>query len=149
MLSKQLNHLKKETNIKGIQSICKPFLLNFNMSYKFGTVTVSLGFFFNTNPFLVDEFKQQFCYFNFTGYLVTLTIFRMGIFCLLTDGGGRGGGQKTSGPSHPKICHRYSTMIKLDTVIPYLKRFKKCMNHVTHPLSSADITTFSPEISKF
>ena len=147
MLSKQLNHPKKETNIKGIQSICKPFLLNLNMSYKFGRVTVSLGFFCNTNPLLVDTFKQQFCYFNFTGYLVALTIFRMGIFCLLKDGGW--GGRKTSGSSHPKICHRYPTMIKLGRVIPYLKRFKKCTNHVTHPLSSADISTFSPEISKF
>ena len=29
------------------------------------------------------------------------------------------------------------------------RRSKKYMNHVTHPLSSADISIFSPEISKF
>ena len=28
-------------------------------------------------------------------------------------------------------------------------RSKKCINHVTHSLSSADISIFSPEISKF
>ena len=60
--------------------------------------------------------------------------------------GGEGGGQK--GPIS-KICHTYSTMIKLGTVIPYLKKSNKYMNHMTHPLSSADISIFSPEISKF
>ena len=50
----------------------------------------------------------------------------------------------------PKFCHRYPTMMKLGTVIPYLKkRFKKYMNHVIQPLSSAEISIFSPEISKF
>ena len=49
----------------------------------------------------------------------------------------------------PKICHTYATMIKLVTVIPYLKKIKKYMNHVTHTLSSAETSIFSPEISKF
>ena len=49
----------------------------------------------------------------------------------------------------PKICHTYPTMMKLGTVIPYPKKIQKYMNHVTHPLSSADISIFSPEISKF
>ena len=48
-----------------------------------------------------------------------------------------------------KICHAYPTMIKLGTVIPYLKRSKKHINHVIHPLSSADFGIFSPEIIKF
>ena len=39
---------------------------------------------------------------------------------LLTDGGG---GQK--GHPLPKICHIYPTMMKLGTVIPYLKKIKK------------------------
>ena len=55
-------------------------------------------------------------------------------------------GQKD--PLH-KICHTYPTIMKLDTVIPYLKKIQKYVNHVTHPLSSADINIFSPEISKF
>ena len=49
----------------------------------------------------------------------------------------------------PKICHTYPTVMKFDTVIPYLKKSKKYMNHLTHPLSSADISNFSPGISKF
>ena len=36
---------------------------------------------------------------------------------------GEGGGQK--GPPLPKICHTYSTMIKLGTDIPYLKKIQK------------------------
>ena len=35
---------------------------------------------------------------------------------------GWGGGQK--GPP-PKICHAYPTMMKLGTVIPYLKKIQK------------------------
>ena len=48
----------------------------------------------------------------------------------------------------PKICHTYPTMMKLGTVIPYLKK-TLYINHVTHPLSSADMSNFSLEISKF
>ena len=44
----------------------------------------------------------------------------------------------------PIVCHTYPTMMKLGTVIPYLKKIKKFMNHVTHPLSSADISFFFP-----
>ena len=59
---------------------------------------------------------------------------------------GWGGGQKSS---LPKFCHTYPTKMKLDTVIPYLKKTLKYMNHVTHLLNSADISIFSSEISKF
>ena len=37
----------------------------------------------------------------------------------------------------PKSSHTYLTMMKLITVIPYLKRSKKFMNHVTYHRSSA------------
>ena len=41
----------------------------------------------------------------------------------------------------PKICHTYPTMMKLDTVIPELKKIQKInLNHVTHTLSYADIS---------
>ena len=56
------------------------------------------------------------------------------------------GGQKVP---LPKICHTYPTMTKLGTVIAYLKKIQKYMDHVTQPLTSADISIFSPEISKF
>ena len=59
---------------------------------------------------------------------------------------GRGDGKKAP---LPKICHTYPTKMKLSTVILYPKKIKKYMNHVTRPVSSADISIFSPEISKF
>ena len=83
-------------------------------------------------------------YFNRVRLATLLTLFRMGIFGLLTDGGGRGKKAPLS-----KICHTYPTMMKLGTVIPYLKKIQKYMNHVTHALSSTDISIFSPEITKF
>ena len=43
-----------------------------------------------------------------------------------------------------KIRHTYPTIMKLGT-----ERSKKCINHVTHLFSSADISIFSSEISKF
>ena len=74
----------------------------------------------------------------------TLTLFRMGFFGA-AHGWGRGGKK----PPLPKTGHTYLTMMKLGTVIPYLEKIQKNMNHVTHPLSSADISIFSPEIGKF
>ena len=41
------------------------------------------------------------------------------------------------------------TQLKLTAVIAYLKKIQKCINHVTHPFSSADISIFSLNISKF
>ena len=49
----------------------------------------------------------------------------------------------------PKIFHTYPTMMKLGTVIPYLKKIKKNVNHVIHLLSSANMSSFSPGFSKF
>ena len=60
--------------------------------------------------------------------------------------GTEGGGQKAP---LPKICHTFPTMMKLGTITPYLKKIQKYKNHVTHTLTSADISIFSPEISKF
>ena len=73
----------------------------------------------------------------------TLTLFKMGFFGA-AQGWGEGRNTRFS-----KICHTYPAMMKLSTVIPYLKKNQKNMNHVTHPFSSADISIFSPEISKF
>ena len=46
----------------------------------------------------------------------------MGIFG--AGHGWRGGGGAKSSPL-PKICHTYPTMMKLGTVIPYLKKIQK------------------------
>ena len=56
----------------------------------------------------------------------TLT-FKKNVFNPIQDGLFRScswiGGQK--GPHLPKICHKYPTMMKLDTVIRYLKKVQK------------------------
>ena len=44
-----------------------------------------------------------------------LTLFMMGLF-----GAAHGWGAKS--PHLPKICHTYPAMMKLGTVIPYLKK---------------------------
>ena len=76
-----------------------------------------------------------------------LTLFRMSFF-----GAAYGYGGSKKAPL-PKICHTYPAMMKLGTVIPYiqlyLKNIKHYVNHVTHPLISAEINIFSPEISNF
>ena len=48
----------------------------------------------------------------------------------------------TEPPPFPKICHTYPTMMEPGTVISYLKKIKKKVNHMTHLLSSADIRFF-------
>ena len=40
---------------------------------------------------------------------------------------------------HPKMYHTYPTLMKLGTVIPCLKKIQNYLNHVTHPLNSAEI----------
>ena len=49
---------------------------------------------------------------------------------------------------HSKVYHTYPTMMKLGSYI-LSKEEPKNMNRVAHPLSSLDISNFSPEISKF
>ena len=68
-----------------------------------------------------------------------LKLFRMGLFEAV-----HGWGQK--GPL-PEICHTYHTMMKLGTVIPYLNKIKKTYKSYDPPLSFADISVFSSEIS--
>ena len=72
----------------------------------------------------------------FTLRKVHLTLLRMGFFGVFKA-------------SLPIICHTYPTMIKLCTVIPYLKKIQKHINHVTQPVISADISIFLPKIIKF
>ena len=52
-------------------------------------------------------------------------------------------------PSLPKICQTYPTIIKLGRAIPYLKKNQIYINHVTQPLSSADISFFFTRNQKF
>ena len=59
----------------------------------------------------------------------SLTLFRMG--CSRMEAQGGGGGAKRS---PPKICHTYPTMMNLDTVISYLKKFQKLYESLDTPL---------------
>ena len=66
---------------------------------------------------------------------------------LLTDGGGGGGGGENSPRSLKSVTHilqRWNV-----AVIPYLKKTQKIYESRDTPLSSADISIFSWEISKF
>ena len=62
----------------------------------------------------------------------------MGIF-----GAAHGWGANNN--SLPAICHTYSAMMKLGTVIPHLKKIQKIYESRETPLSSAGISIFSPE----
>ena len=63
------------------------------------------------------------------GLLARLTLFRIGVSEAIY-----GWWWPKTSPL-PKTCHTYPAMIKLGTVIPYLKKIPK--TYVTHPLSSA------------
>ena len=75
-----------------------------------------------------------------------LTLFRMDLFGAAHRWGGV---KKAPPPPLHKICYTYPTMMKRDTIIPYQKKIKKHINHVTHLLSSAGINIFSPKFSRF
>ena len=49
----------------------------------------------------------------------------------------------------PKLCHTYTTKMRLGTVIPFLKKTQKYLNHVTHLLSSANISIFHRKSASF
>ena len=69
---------------------------------------------------------------------------RWAFLALLIDGGA--GGKKAP---LPKICYTYSARMKLGTVLSYLKKIKKNVNHLTHPLRSADISIFYRKSTNF
>ena len=59
----------------------------------------------------------------------SLALFRMGFFGVAH---GWGGAKKPS--HHSKICHKYPTMMKLGTVIPYQKKIQKIFESHDTPL---------------
>ena len=75
---------------------------------------------------------------------VVLTLFGMG-FLRAARRGGRGAKR----PLFPKICHSYPTIMKLGTVIPYLKKIQKLYESRDTPLEFCWHKHFLPEISKF
>ena len=83
------------------------------------------------------------CYFLIC-MAVPLTLSRMGLF----QGCWWIGGAKRFHLTLKSVIF-FPTIIKLGTITPYLKNFKKCINHATDSLSFADISIFSPKISNF
>ena len=53
-----------------------------------------------------------------------LTLFRIGLFRATHDGESGGGWWLKKGPLF-KFCYPYLTLMKIDTVIPYLKKIQK------------------------
>ena len=82
---------------------------------------------------------------SFNSSKMLLTLFRMGFFGGCSRMGG--GGAKRI-PSLKSVTHILQWW-NLAQVYLVQRRSKEYMNHVTHPLSSAHIIIFSPEISKF
>ena len=81
---------------------------------------------------------------KYSGNECSLILFRMGIFGAAH---GWGGGQKGA-PSLKSVTHILQWW-NLAHLYLTQRRSKKYMSPVTNPLSSADISIFSPEISKF
>ena len=74
----------------------------------------------------------------------TLTLFRIGFF-----GAAHGRGVAESSPPYLKSVINILQWWNLAQLYLPLKKSKKHINHVTHPLRSTDISNFSLEISKF
>ena len=74
---------------------------------------------------------------------LSLILFRMGFFGAVHGWGG------AFLPHPPKIHHTYPTMMKLGTVIPYLRKIKKMYKSRDTFLDSCGHRHFLPEISKF
>ena len=49
----------------------------------------------------------------------------------------------------PKIFHTYRTIMKLLTVVPYLKKIQNYMDGVTYSMNSAEISIFEPKKTNF
>ena len=75
---------------------------------------------------------------------VILTLFRMGFF-----GAAHGWEWGAFWPPSLKSASHILQWWNLAQLYLTLGRSKKCINHVTNPLSSADISIFSAETSKF
>ena len=103
----------------------------------------------HVKTYLENVAKKLFEWFNNNHVKTNLV---MSIFTLISiqdrlfRGCSQIGGQK--GPL-PKFCHIYPTMMKLGTVIPYLKKIQKIYKSRDTPLEFCWHQHFSPEISKF
>ena len=82
----------------------------------------------------------------FWGKINSYWLYSGWVFSELLADGDKKRGQKDR---LPKICHTCLAMMKLDTVIPYLKEIQKCINHVRQPLRSAGSSIFHLKLAIF
>ena len=108
-----------------------------NLSHLYFTSSVSVS-----ASTIFVEFNHLFFTLNIFLYL-PLTLFRMAL-----PEAAHGWGEEHKGP-FPKMFETNPIMIKLGTVIPWLKNIQKPYKYVTRNFSSANISIFSPEISNF
>ena len=110
--------IKKETSAQAYS--CE--FRNFFQEYLYYRATPD-GHFWIRNSFWKSNYLLSFflflCQTKITLFVYLLTLFRMDIFGA-AHGWGLGGGAKR--PPLPEVCHTYATMMKLVTVIPYLKK---------------------------
>ena len=86
-------------------------------------------------------------YYQHTEFVVideTLTLFRMSLFWVAHRWG-----SKKALPFLKSVTLMNPALMKLGTVTPYLKKIQKYINHVTHCLSSADISIFHQNLATF
>ena len=115
--------------------------LVFNGAWLFSTVKKAFSDSLHKLLFSLDNLRLNVLFLK----VLMLTLFRMGFFAAAHWCVCGVGGSKRS--PIPKICHTYSTMMKTGSYT-LLKEDPKNICHVTHPMSSADISIFSPEFSK-
>ena len=77
-----------------------------------------------------------------------LTLFRIGLFGA-AHGWEGGGGQKNPSPPLPKICYTYPAIIKLGTVMPYLRKIQKIYESRDIHFEFADISIFHRKSENF
>ena len=138
-----IKSLWKVARIKGVTGGRKPHICK----WAFIQVPSLIFCFWSTLPLIMRIIKKKKIKNIITGYYVTGIYFNPlqdGLFWACSRMGG-----ESKKVLLPKVCHIYPTMMKLSTHIPYLKKIKKYINHVIHPLSSADVNICLLEISKF
>ena len=135
-------HFLFKITISKMLNLCSRLRFHYNLLINRLLTSVFVlvnGIIFNrSNGLVIKSLKIFNSMFN------TLNLFRIDLF---GSADWWGGGAKERGAKRfplPKICHKYSAMMKLGTVLPYLMKIQKCINHVTHLLIPADIRVFSP-----
>ena len=113
------------------------------VSLSFRTLTILFIWLFNTVSNSRDLFKKK-IYRNFPVHLTKFKLLKFDWLNAVQDGAAHGRGQKIL----PKTFYTHPKMMNFDSyTLP--KEDPKNINYATDPLSSADVSIFSPEISNF